>query len=292
MGKRKANGDDKLPSKDKMDVDGEDSGSDDDTSMLDVDFEFMDPDPEVDFHGLKNLLRQLFDADNQLFDLSELADLILSQPGMGSTVKCDGKESDPYALLTALNLNHHKMKPVILNLTKYILSRAKASGNPGLQQLEQLLAPDSKAQVALVLNERFINIPHQVIPPMYNLLLEEVELAVKDKEPYDFTHYLIFSKTYAEVNSKLDAEEERPSKKGKKSGSANSETFYFHAEDEVWQKHALGFSNFEYEKEADEGASDAKRAFTEAGIKPQGHLILIEGKNFQNAVKAVGEYLQ
>lgn len=28
MGKRKANGDDKQPTKDKMDVDGEDSGSD------------------------------------------------------------------------------------------------------------------------------------------------------------------------------------------------------------------------------------------------------------------------
>ncbi|USW57020.1 Putative BCP1 family protein [Septoria linicola] len=290
MGKRKTIGDDKQPSKDKMDIDGEDSGSDDEVDMLDVDFEFMDPDPEVDFHGLKNLLRQLLDADNQLFDLSELADLILSQPGMGSTVKCDGKESDPYALLTALNLNHHRTKPVILNLTRYILSRAKASGNPDLQQLEKLLASDSKAQVALVLNERFINIPHQVIPPMYNLMLEEIDLAVKDKEPYNFTHYLILSRTYQEVDSKLDAEDERPSKKGKKAGDA--ETFYFHAEDEMWQKHSLGYSNFEYEKEADEGASDSKRVFAEAGIKPQGHMILIDGKKFQTAVKAVGDYLQ
>ena len=78
--------------------------------MLDVDFEFMDPDPEVDFHGLKSLMRQLFDADNQLFDLSELADLMLSQPGMGSTVKCDGKESDPYAFLTVLNMHEHKVR--------------------------------------------------------------------------------------------------------------------------------------------------------------------------------------
>lgn len=250
----------------------------------------MDPDPKVDFHGLKNLLRQLLDADNQLFDLSELADLILSQPGMGSTVKSDEEGSDPYAVLTALNLNHHRTKPVILNLTRYILSRAKASGNPGLQQLEKLLVPDSKAQVALVLNERFINFPHQVIPPMYNLMLEEIDLAVKDNEPYNFTHYLILSRTYQEVDSKLDAEDERPSKKGKKAGDA--ETFYFHAEDEVWQKHSLGYSNYEYEKEADEGASDSKRVFAEAGIKPQGHMILIDGKKFQTAVKAVGDYLQ
>lgn len=77
--------------------------------MVDVDFEWFDPEPEVDFHGLKNLLRQLFDTDNQLFDLSELVDLILSQPKLGSTVKVDGKESDPFAFLTVLNLQQHKV---------------------------------------------------------------------------------------------------------------------------------------------------------------------------------------
>ena len=76
--------------------------------MIDVDFEWFGPDPEVDFHGLKTLMRQLLDVDNQLFDLSALADLILSQPGIGSTVKVDGKESDPYAFMTVLNMREHK----------------------------------------------------------------------------------------------------------------------------------------------------------------------------------------
>lgn len=63
----------------------------------------------MDFHGLKNLLRQLFDNDAQEFNLSELADLILSQPLLGSTVKVDGNESDPYAFLTVLNMQEHKV---------------------------------------------------------------------------------------------------------------------------------------------------------------------------------------
>jgi protein BCP1 len=79
--------------------------------MVNVDFEWFDPNPEVDFHGLKTLLRQLLDVDNQLFDLSELADLILSQPLLGSTVKVDGNETDPYAFLTVLNLETHKVSP-------------------------------------------------------------------------------------------------------------------------------------------------------------------------------------
>ena len=75
--------------------------------MLNVDFEFFDPQPAVDFHSLKNLCRQLFDLDAQLFDLSTLVDLILAQPTLGSTVKCDGNESDPFAFLTVLNLRQH-----------------------------------------------------------------------------------------------------------------------------------------------------------------------------------------
>lgn len=81
-----------------------------DLEMLDVDFEWFDPQPDVDFHGLKTLCRQLFDIDAQLFDLSELVDLILSQPLLGSTVKVDGNETDPYAFLTVLNLHVHRVR--------------------------------------------------------------------------------------------------------------------------------------------------------------------------------------
>jgi protein BCP1 len=76
--------------------------------MVNVDFEWFDPQP-IDFHGLKILLRQLFDSDAQDFDMSALADMILAQPLLGSTVKVDGNESDPYAFLTVLNLQEHKV---------------------------------------------------------------------------------------------------------------------------------------------------------------------------------------
>lgn len=82
---------------------------DQDTDMLNVDFEWFDPQPGVDFHGIKTLLRQLFDVDAQLFDLSALTDLLLAQPKLGSTVKVDGNETDPYAFLTVLNLHEHKV---------------------------------------------------------------------------------------------------------------------------------------------------------------------------------------
>lgn len=77
--------------------------------IVNVDFEWFDPQP-IDFHGLKILLRQLFDSDAQIFDMSALSDMILAQPLLGSTVKVDGNESDPYAFLTVLNLQEHKVR--------------------------------------------------------------------------------------------------------------------------------------------------------------------------------------
>ncbi|KAM0717371.1 hypothetical protein Q7P37_007223 [Cladosporium fusiforme] len=283
MGKRKSTAEDKAG---EMDIDGEDS--DDNASMIDVDFEWYSPSDPVDFHGLKNLLKQLFDVDNQLFDLSELTDMILAQPALGSTVKTEGEESDPFAFLTVLNMHEHREKPVMKQLTAYFAS--KAAANPSIGQLQTLLAPESQAQVGLVLCERFINMPHQIVPPLYTMLQDELAEAVKEKEPYEFTHYLIVSKCYTEVASKLDAEDNPPVKKSK-AGGAKSEVFYFHPEDEMWQKHAAGYAEFDYNLVGADGASDSKRAFQELGIRPQGNAILIEASKFGQAVQAVGEYL-
>lgn len=52
---------------------------------------------------------QLFSSDAELFNLSELSELIINQPLLGTTVKVDGTNSDPYALLTVLNMNEHKV---------------------------------------------------------------------------------------------------------------------------------------------------------------------------------------
>ena len=152
-----------------------------------------------------------------------------------------------------------------------------------------LLNTSDNTRVGLVLTEKLINIPSEVVPPMYKMLLEEISWAIEEKEPYEFTHYLIFSKTYQEVVSALDEEDAPKQKKQKKAGNkGNAETFYFHPEDEALHKYAAAFGSFEYQNEARE--SDSKRAFQELGMKPEGHLILIEAARFEEAVKSLQEY--
>ncbi|SRR6266542_6785443 len=81
--------------------------------MVDVDFDFFDP-KEIDYPTIKQLMIQLFSSDAELFNLSELSELIISQPLLGTTIKIDGTDSDPYALLTVLNMNEHKVKLYII----------------------------------------------------------------------------------------------------------------------------------------------------------------------------------
>lgn len=126
---------------------------------------------------------------------------------------------------------------------------------------------------------------------MYSMLLEEVKWALEEKEPYQFSHYLIFSKTYTEVASKLDIEDDRPKKK-KKAGRQDAEIFYFHPEDEIFHRHASEHGSFDYSTKQDDGHSDSKRAFQELGVKPQGHMILIEADKFEDAVKDVSGFLK
>ncbi|KAI9809197.1 MAG: hypothetical protein M1825_002488 [Sarcosagium campestre] len=304
MSKRKQKGEDKDPISGRGSLN--DESSDEELDTLNVEFEWFDPQPTHDFQGLKTLLRQLLDVDSQLFDLSALANLILSQPLLGSTVKVDGNETDPFAFLTVLNLQEHRGQPVIRDLTSYILDRCTRSTPSSLSIIADQLKDDrpdgtSRPQVGLILTERLINIPTDVVPPMYGMLQEEISWALEEKEPYNFTHYLILSKSYTEVASEIKGpndDDDRPQKKkskkgggGSAAGNSKNEIFYFHPEDEVLERYALAHGRFDYKIEAAEGASDSKRAFQELGIRPQGHMILIEASEFEKAVQAIKDFV-
>ncbi|KAA8571042.1 hypothetical protein MFRU_028g00720 [Monilinia fructicola] len=270
-----------------------DSGSDGE-DILHVDFEWFNF-REIDFHGVKSLLRQLFDVDSQLLDLSGLADAVVAQGTIGSTVKVDGEGTDAYAFMTVLNLHRGPggadadVAPAVRGLGSYLAGQAGEGG-----RIRRLVGGAGKlgGDVGVVLAERLINVPSEVAPPMYGMLVDEVEAAVEDGEPYDFGYYLVVSRGYREVESKLDREEQGPkSKKSKGKGKASGEVFYFHPEDEVLKRFSCAYEEFEYKKDEGEGMADSKRAFQEMGIRAVGELILIEKAKWEECVKALGDYL-
>lgn len=251
--------------------------------IVNVDFEWFNFDPEVDFHGTKTLLRQLLDVDSPLFDISSLADLILSQPTIGSTVKVDGKETDAYALITALGLKSHAQHEGLKGVVGYLGEKL------GPEVGAVLRGEGEGKDVGLVVSERLINMPHEVAAPLYGMLVDELDAAVEDGEPYNFTHFLILSRVYREVtpDPEVDSHQQPKSKKAKEAASSGKgELFFFHPEDEVLRRHAVGSATYEYTKE-DEAVAESKRAFSEMGIRTEGFVMVLERNGFLEAVKSL-----
>ncbi|RUP14736.1 p21-C-terminal region-binding protein-domain-containing protein [Jimgerdemannia flammicorona] len=283
---------DNHPENDHPDDSNDDADDDDDDlqHLVDVDFEFFDPKP-VDFHALKRLLTQLFSADAELFSLSELTDLILSQPLLGSTVKVDGSESDPFALLTVLNMNEHKDKKPIQELRKYLLEKIPKKDTALQSSLSEILSADrpQSRDVGIILSERLVNMPVQIVPPMYKMLMEEIEWAVEDvsiiffvraKEPYDFEWYVILSKTYKEVAPTADDDDDpepKPKKKKAKmhQSPADPVTFYFHPEDEIIARYSSHAYDFRLTRQDADSAADSRRTFSEFGIAPARRVFVV-----------------
>ncbi|KAF8983422.1 Mss4p nuclear export [Entomortierella lignicola] len=286
----------------------DDSGSDGDMEdIIDVDFEFFDP-KENDFHAVKNLLGQYFASDAILFALSELSELIVSQPNVGTTIKVNGVDSDPYSILTVLNMNQHlynihnvassasdaastdkasssatsKPSQVMTQIRDYVFTKSKQ--NEKLHaRLKDLLSTGSKKEVGLILSERFINMPVETAPPMWKMMLEEIKWATDEGLPFNFEYYLLLSPTYHEVAPKTDLEEDTPKPSKKKTKMADPVTFFFHPEEEMLQQYAEFTQDFKLTTPPT--VAESKNTFEDYGIAPARRMMLIHKDKIPEVVQ-------
>ncbi|KAF6069453.1 p21-C-terminal region-binding family protein [Candida albicans] len=247
---------------------------------VDVDFDFFDLNPQIDFHATKNFLRQLFGDDNGEFNLSEIADLILRENSVGTSIKTEGMESDPFAILSVINLTNNLNVAVIKQLIEYILNKTKSKTEFNII-LKKLLTNqndttrDRKFKTGLIISERFINMPVEVIPPMYKMLLQEMEKAEDAHENYEFDYFLIISRVYQLVDP-VEREDEDHEKE-------SNQMDYFHLEDQILELNTQFKGIFEYNNE-NKQETDSRRVFTEYGIDPKLSLILIDKDNLAKSV--------
>ncbi|KAL7751714.1 Mss4p nuclear export [Sorochytrium milnesiophthora] len=251
--------------------------------LVNVEFEFY-PFVESDYHGVKTMLAAGFAADADRVDLVALTELILSQTEsaedseaacIGTTVKVDGVEGDPFAFVSCIGLSgpHWKDNPVSKNLESYLLAKCPTSDN----RLQPLL---DNGKLAFLFNERFINMPWQVAVPMLDCLLNELKDA---GDKYAFEHLLLLSPTYRESDlppasdnddnnddsvtagkkrkNKARAASGNKKQKGKKAASPVS---YLHLEDEYIAKHAeftfdISIATAEKSKDDEFGLTQSRR---------------------------------
>ncbi|CAA0832954.1 Protein BCCIP homolog [Striga hermonthica] len=178
------------------------SDSEESEGVVQADFVFFDPKPS-DFHGVKVLLQTYL--DNKVWDISGFVDLILGQPTVGSVVKIENDEDDgTYSFVTALNLGRYKDSKCIIELKDYLL---KVCRDMDVIAKVKSLVGEHAQDVGLMISQRVVNLPPQLLPPLYDALFDEVEWATEDEPTkelqncFRFKYYLIISKIYKHKNA-------------------------------------------------------------------------------------------
>ncbi|CAN1834779.1 Protein BCCIP homolog [Linum perenne] len=143
------------------------SESDEESSdgVVQADFAFFDPKPEY-FHGVKTLLQTYLDSNE--WDLSGFVDLILEQTTVGTVVKLEDDEDD------GLFSDHNCIK----ELQKYALNVCHETK---LANKLRLLLSTKAQDVGLLVSQRVVNLPPQLLPPLYDALFDEISWAVEDE---------------------------------------------------------------------------------------------------------------
>ncbi|KAH0838762.1 p21-C-terminal region-binding protein-domain-containing protein [Lanmaoa asiatica] len=251
-----------------MDVD-DDSADEQTPALVDVNFDYYNVDAANDYHAIHRLLIQLFGPDAERVQTGPLTEVIASvaeESGVGSTVKTEEEEgSDPYAVLTVMSCRGFH------------------------STLTSLLQNHPQHHVGLVLSERLINMPVQVMPPMYRMLSEEIDEAVKEGQGYRFTNYLFISRVY-----RLSPEEEevmlaaqRNSKRYRSTSHLQTKpskdgVYGFHPEDEEIIRHATHTVTYAF--------TDAKPRDAESvGLDVAGRAMLVPAEKFNALVKKIEE---
>ncbi|KAF5450371.1 hypothetical protein F2P56_030730 [Juglans regia] len=199
--------------------------------VVQADFAFFDPKAN-DFHGVKTLLQTYL--DDKQWDLSGFVDLILGQTTVGTVVKIEDDEDEGvFSLVTALNMQRYKDHKCIMELKEFLL---KACQEKDVQDnLISLLGEQAK-YVGLMVSQRVVNLPPQLLPPLYDALFDEVSWATEDeptkelKNSFSFKFYILVSKIYKNKNA---------NKKKKLSSDSDEAIIYTKPEDEIFHRLSL-----------------------------------------------------
>ncbi|KAM0015046.1 putative BCP1 family protein [Helianthus debilis subsp. tardiflorus] len=193
--------------------------------VVQADFAFFDPKPD-DFHGVKVLLQTYL--DNKEWDLSSFVDLILQQTTVGTVIKIeDDEDNGIYGFVSALNLHRYKDCKCMMEVKEFLLKMCQDSDKK--DKLKSYFG-ERAAHVGLLVSQYVVNLPPQLLPPLYDGLFDEITWATEDepteelRKSFRFKYYLLVSKVY---KHKGDPK--------KKVGSSNEEdVIYLKPEDEIF----------------------------------------------------------
>ncbi|GAB9464085.1 Bccip family protein [Globisporangium polare] len=240
-------------SDDESDDDDEDEDMEDASSLgpaakgegrnVNVEFVFSDP-RESHFHSVKQFLITYL-PPTQPFNVSGLADAIVNQVTTGTMVCVEG-EDDVYGFITALSLSRYASENSVQQILQYVTKKCPSDD---LARFQSILKDTS---VGLLVNERMVNLPYQLVPAIHSALHEDIEWAIENEETeelrnsYKFDYFLVLSSCSVEKSGAASGGKG----KGKKAKTQYKQTakFFHNFEDEFLEQEADVAFSFETPK--------------------------------------------
>eukprot|EP00249_Psilotum_nudum_P008325 c21194_g1_i1 orf=550-1500(-) len=232
----------------KSDSEADESSQD----IVNVDFEFFDPNPG-DFHGVKALLRSyLGDAT---WDLSGFVNIILAQRTVGTVIKTAEEES-PIGVITALNIGRYKDHCCMKEIGNFLIG--KSDQKQHATKLEAFLK-QYPHDVGLLVSERLINLPVELALPLHEGLFDEISWATEDepsqalRDAYKFKFYLLMTRVFEELPKRKAKGNGRKAKKeggnmlnikNREDSGESGKFIYIKPEDEIFHEMSIWFYTF------------------------------------------------
>jgi len=183
---------------------------------IDIEFALFEPD-ESDFHGIRPYFVKAWDFSKKtILDSSELADVVSGQGNIGNMIKTDESEQNCFGVLSIINLKQYEktgLAKSVPALVAFLKKKCKKINSSLMPKLKDVLSLEK--QVGLLLNERIVTLPVELIPLLHDNLKEDIVWSQttpecpEDERPfYFFDHLIGLAKMFKHGNEQVYAKYE------------------------------------------------------------------------------------
>lgn len=276
-----------------------------------------------DYHAVQQFLLQIFGrglenvrgGNSGAVECTQLTKAIVDglSEYVGTTAKADETE-DPLAFVTLIPLelpavvrledegDREQVRGCLASLRKMLAETARRSG----LKKEQILLIErallqAPGRTALVLAERFMNLPVDLAAPLYRQLLDDLPAAAEEDAAFAPDTILLIAPIYRELPSILDAEaistapearrkrprkspadEEEPADAGEPPKSITDFSYYY-AEDELLPE--ITTLHWDFRIKTPHETADSRRAFGDRGVDPARRVFVLTMEQLRTFVQ-------
>ena len=164
------------------------------------------------FLMIKNLLLQNFISED--ISLNGLTDLVICmREDIGTTIKVENDDENKiFGVFTLIPFPFYKENPVVIQMVNMLQNKIM---NLNMNNKNNILNAIKNKKIGMLINERFVNLSEELIPPALNFVINEMNECIeisndknnknitnKEKNKYNLDYIIIYSRYVIKENKK------------------------------------------------------------------------------------------